>query len=345
VGEALERVVRESTGRVVIGLFASNVHRLRLLGEIAWATGRRIVPLGRSVRTHARVAIRTGYLHWAEGLILEPENAVDVPRSSILGVATGTQAEANAALARLSRGDHPLSLEPGDHVVLSSRVIPGHEPEVSALESAFLRRGVKVTSRLRDPGVHVSGHASRAEQRRMIELVRPRSFIPLHGTRHHLHRHAELAASLGVPDTLVLEDGDVGVVEPEAPLRIDGRWASGRVHLGFGRPVAGETLKERSTLAAEGVVFAAVPVNGVTIAGPIQLVAKGVASEPELTPLLSAAAREAERAGSDLGKKPDAGMVKEAVRLAVRRVIARTVGYKVGVVVTLVPVAEPPDAR
>jgi len=340
---ALHRLIEGTAGRVVVGLFASNVHRLRILGEIALATGRRIVPLGRSVSLHARVAERTGYLDWPDGLVASADRATELRREQVLGIATGTQAEPNAALSRLARGDHPLALEPGDRVILSSRVIPGHEPGVVALESAFLRRGVLVTTRSIDPGVHVSGHASRLEQRRMIEIVRPRSFIPLHGTRHHLTRHAELASSLGVTDARVLENGDVGVLDAGS-LTVDGRWPTGRVHLGFGRAVSGETMKERSTLAAEGIVFAAVPVHEGTIVGEIQLASRGVLPEPEAGEALASAAREAGREVAALGPQSD-GALKESVRLAVRRVVTHRAGYKPQVVVTLVPVAREGEAR
>ncbi len=344
VRAALHAVVAASTGRVIVGLFASNVHRLRLLGEIALATGRRIVPLGRSVSTHARVAERTGYLHWPEGLTVTPERAAELPRDRILGIATGTQAEANAALARMARGDHPMSLDAGDEVIFSSRIIPGHEPDVSALESLFLRRGVRVTTRATDPKVHVSGHASRTEQARMIELVRPRAFVPLHGTLHHLVGHAELAGSLGVMQRVVLENGDVGVLDASTLERArDTRWPVGRVHLGSGKPVAGETLKERTTLAAEGVVFAAVPVAEGRVSGPIKLVARGVLAEPALAEVLVMAALEGERAADELATRDD-GSLRESVRLSVRRVIARHTNYKPQVLVTLVPAPMAPRA-
>ena len=178
----------------------------------------------------------------------------------------------------------------------------------------------------------------------MIELVRPRSFIPLHGTRHHLVRHAELAASLGIADPLVLENGDVGVLDA-TELRREGRWTTGRVHLGFGKPVAGDTLKERSTLAAEGIVFAAVPVSHGNVAGHIQLASRGVLAEPELADVLVMAALEAERAAAEHSTRLNDSAMKEAVRLAVRRVVARVVGYKTQVLVTLVPVAAPAEAQ
>jgi len=338
VRQALHRLVAESRARVVIGLFASNVHRLRMLVDIAEATGRRIVPLGRSVSTHARVAQLTGYLTWPEALTMPAERASELPPHRVLGIATGTQAEANAALARLSRGEHALTLEPGDHVILSSRTIPGHEPRVSALEAAFLRRDIRVTTRATDPAVHVSGHASRQEQLRMIDLVRPSSFVPLHGTLHHLTRHAELARSRGVDNAVVVENGQVATLGT-GDLRREGQWPSGRVYLGSGKPVAGVTLKERSALAAEGVVFAAVPVNDGRVVGPVELVARGILTEPTLGETLRDAAREASLAAVPAsGGRLDEGMLTEAVRLAVRRVVARTLGAKTQVVVTLVHV-------
>ena len=309
-------------------MFVSNVHRLRLLAEIAVATGRRIVPLGRSVSTHARVAERTGYLSWPETLTMPAERASELHPHQVLGIATGTQAEANAALARMARGEHALKLEPGDHVIFSSRVIPGHEPAVSALESALLRRDGRVTPRSIDPAVHVSGHASRREQTRMIDLVRPEGFVPLHGTLHHLTRHAELARGLGVESALVVENGEVAVLEKET-LEQNGRWQAGRVHLAWGRPVAGEVLKERSSLAAEGVIFAAVPVHEGRVVGAIDLCARGVLPEPGSRETLRDAAREAEFAampspGTRLGRH-----LEGAVRLAVRRVV-RTRRRRVG---------------
>jgi ribonuclease J len=337
VREVLHALVAESTGRVIIGLFASNVHRLRIIADIARKTGRMLVPLGRSVGVHARVAVKTGYLAWPDDLTVGPERAATLPRERVLGIATGTQAEANAALGRLSRGEHPLVLDPGDHIIFSSRVIPGHEPEVAALESALLRRGFRVTSRALDGRVHVSGHASRVEQTRMIELVRPRGFIPLHGTRHHLVRHAALAASLGVPETLVLENGDVGLVD-DGLLRQEGRWTSGRVHLGFGREVPGEILKERSTLAAEGVVFVVVPVSQAQEVGELQLHSRGVLAEPERSTVLAAAKEEGARAARETVKNGEAAM-KEAVRVVVRRAVAGVVGYKLSVVVAVVSCA------
>jgi len=341
VGETLERLVREAEGRVVIGLFASNVHRLRLLGGIAKRTNRRLVALGRSVRTHAQVAADTGYLTWPLDELVAPEAAAELPRNRVLGVATGTQAEGNAALSRIARGDHPFTLEPGDTVIFSSRIIPGHEPEVFALTNDLLRRGLRVITRLEEPSAHVSGHAARPEQERMIALTRPRAFLPLHGTLHHLSRHAALAESLGVP-ACVLEDGEVGELSGGTFSKV-GRVHSGRIHIAFGRPVAPQVLRERTQLAAGGFAVVVLCLDaGGQVVGAVDLVSRGVLDEAKASDFGAEAEREARNAvlGLSRADRSDDRMVADTVRLAVRRALARITGYKPEVEVTVVRVAE-----
>jgi ribonuclease J len=343
VGEALEAIVRDAKGAVVVALFASNVHRLKLLGAIAQKTGRRIVPLGRSVTTHTRVAQatrrRTGegagrpYLEWPSDLVFPADRVRELPKERILAVATGTQAETNSALARIARGEHPsFEVGTGDTVVLSSRVIPGNEPEVFAVMGDLLRRGVTLKSWYSDRRVHVSGHAHRLEQRRMIEMVRPRAFVPVHGTLHHLLRHADLARELGVPHVTVLENGDMATLGPEGVAR-QGKVPTGRVHVFGGRPIPAQVLKERHALATEGIVFAVVPMNGHgRVAGDLAITTRGVLDETDDARLLADAKREARASVADLTNKDDAS-VAEAARLAIRRTLARALGWKPQVVV------------
>ncbi len=163
VGRALEDIVAGAEHAVIVALFASNVHRLRLLGDIARRHRRKIVMLGRSIGTHARIArtvARSGgehagapYLDWTDDLVWPAERARELPRSALLGIATGTQGEESAALARLARGEHPaVDLREGDVVVLSSRVIPGHEPAVVRIMGDLLRRGAEVRTWWTDRG-------------------------------------------------------------------------------------------------------------------------------------------------------------------------------------------------
>jgi ribonuclease J len=342
VAEALMRLVREATDRVVVGVFASNVHRLRMLGEVAKATGRRIVPLGRSVRTHAQVARDTGYLAWPVEYLVAAEEAATLPRKEVLGVATGTQAEARAALARIARGDHPFVVDPGDTVILSSRIIPGHEPEVFALTNDLLRKGVRVITRFDEPFAHVSGHAARPEQKRMIELTRPRAFLPLHGTLHHLTRHEALAKDLGVPSTCVLEDGEVGLLKDAVLSKID-RWPAGRVHVAYGREVPPEVIRERRSLAECGVAFVIVRGEPNGAIEDVQVLTRGIVGEAAGPGVLAEAMREARVAVAGLSPSQlaDATLATEAVRLAVRRVLTRAVGAKPEVVVSWIRTSPP----
>ncbi len=344
VGEALRGIVRDAKGAVVVAMFASNVHRLKMLGEIARETNRRIVVLGRSVHTHSRVAHATGYLDWPGELAWPAERARELPRDRILGIATGTQGEARAALARLGRGDHnALDLGAGDTVILSSRVIPGHETEVYGVMGDLLRRGVELRTWISDRAVHVSGHAHAGEQRRMIDLVRPRAFIPVHGTLHHLHRHAELARANGVAGVCVLENGDVAVLD-EHGVRKDGRVHAGRVYAFGGRVVPPSVIKDRIAIAQDGVAMVVVPIDASgAVAGRVTIATRGVAGDDGRDALLAAAGRAAEEALRDVprprGVAPDEAALAEAARLAVRRALARELGFKPVTVVQLVRVA------
>ncbi|MFO0674920.1 MAG: ribonuclease J [Polyangiaceae bacterium] len=329
VGEALDRVVGNARGAVVCALFGSNVHRLRLVAETARRTGRRIALLGRGIETHFRVGHRTGYLDWPADLVLPTTRLDEVPRSTILALATGTQAEANAALARLARGDHPkFTLVEGDTVVLSSRVIPGRDPEVYAMMGNLLRRGVELRSWITDKDVHVSGHAYRSEQRRMLDLVRPTNFVPVHGTLHHLTRHAELAAEAGVATRLVLENGDVAELEGGRIAKV-GTVPSGRVHVNVGRVLSPEVLRARLALAREGVVAATVVLDGRGYV--LDAIVKGVgifdvgmhdahAADVRRTVL--------DAVGSTTWSGKDDDALMEASRRAIRRAVVRITGTK-----------------
>jgi ribonuclease J len=348
VGHALEAIVAGARQAVVVGVFASNIHRLRLLGDIARRHGRRIVPLGRSVSTHARVARATArstgeqagapYLEWPSDLVWPADRARELPRSAVLGVATGTQGEEAAALSRLGRGEHPaFDLAAGDVVVMSSRVIPGNEPEVMQVMSNLLRRGVELRSWWSDRAVHVSGHAHHDEQRRMIEMVRPRAFIPVHGTLHHLLRHAALATELGVPEVCVLENGDLAELDGNA-LRKAGCVRAGRVHVFARRVLPDGVLRERAALAAHGAAHVVVVVDAAGLpAGEVALVTRGVLDETLDAHLLAAARNEVLAALEDGGEgrdRPPGGASRsdaelgEAARQAVRRSLARVLGFR-----------------
>jgi ribonuclease J len=343
VGHVLERLVLESSGAVVIAMFASNIHRLRLVGDIARLSGRKIVLLGRGVGTHARVARTTGYLPWPDELVLPEDMARERPRREILAIATGSQGEANAALARLARGEHPaFQVVPGDRVILSARTIPGNEPEVHAIMGNLIRRGVEVVSRATERGIHVSGHAHRPDQRRMIELVRPRSFVPVHGTIHHLTRHAALARELGVPSVAVVENGRAVEVTTDRVM-VGETFGAGRVHVWAGREVSHTVLRERAALAQEGAAFCFVTIDG---AGTVDVFVgtRGVLEDEQASSDLTAAEAAVRKALAEAPQHTTDEGLAECARLAVRRTFKQLRGIKPVTVARVRRTATPPPA-
>lgn len=339
---ALERLVAGAPGRVVVGMFASNVQRLRTLGAIAQATGRRLVLLGRSVHTHVKVARDQRRIGWPSDLVVASEAAGGLRRREVLAVATGTQAERLAALWRMAMRTHPhLTLDAGDRVIFSSRVIPGNEPAVVQMTNGFLRHGVEVRTATSDPGVHVSGHAYRDEQARMIDLVRPEAFIPVHGTLMHLHRHAGLAESKGVRDVLVLENGEVAEVGG-GPLRKAGLASTGKVPTWAGREIPDQVIGEREAMARGGVVFVTVLVDGWgRPAGPAGVSTRGVLDEAADGQVVRETARDLVKSLSErpyTRERPTDEDVAEAARAVARRKIEQAVGKRPVVVAMVVRV-------
>jgi ribonuclease J len=254
VEEALDVVIKAATGRVMVALFASNVQRLISLGRIARKRGRRLCLLGRSLACHVEVAKSLGYLDWPHGLIVPHERVRTYPHAELLILASGTQAEPGSAMARLAEGSHRvLDIVPGDTVVFSSRVIPGGERPVSKMIDDLLRRGAIVHGR-DNRALHTSGHAHRDEQRHLIELLQPKCFIPVHGTLHHLKKHAQLAEQTGVPVTRVIENGQTMLLQ-DGRLERGADVPVGYVHVAVGGLVISEeTLKARRDLGRYGVV-------------------------------------------------------------------------------------------
>lgn len=254
VAEVLDQLIAGSKHRVVVALFASNVQRLISLGKIAQRRGRRICLLGRSLMTHVEIAQELGHLRWPPDLILPPERARTYPRGELLVLATGTQAETGSAMQRIAeRSNRYIELSPGDQVMFSSRIIPGNERPVVELFGDLLRQGAKLHSPFTDP-IHTSGHASRPELKEMLELVRPRGFVPVHGTRHHLERHAELARDVGVQQVEVIENGET-VIFGDGRLCRGEPVSTARVHVEWGgQRVSPHTLRERRELGRSGLI-------------------------------------------------------------------------------------------
>jgi ribonuclease J len=314
VVDAIARAVAGASGRVLVGIFASNVYRLQAAIDAAAAQGRKVVLLGRSVRTHFDVARELGLLQVDDTLFTSPEIARSLPRDQVLYVAGGTQGEGRGALCRIANGSHgQVSLQVGDRVVLSSRVVPGNERRVLAMENELLGRGVELVGRGIDRELHVSGHAHADEQRELIETLRPRCFVPVHGTRQHLARHAALAREAGVTQVTVLYNGHVGELRDAGVVCLDKREA-GLVPLAAGTPVDEEVLRERRQLGRGGMVFVLVLHDDGMRLRDVLLEGRGVPDFDRLEPQLLRVARRA--FAQPRGLEP-----AESVRRAVRKAL------------------------
>lgn len=220
VKERLTELCGKMEGRVVITTFASNVARLDTVGEVAKATGRHLVLLGRSMKRIYKAAKATGYLQNFPP-VLDEEDASHLPRERVLICCTGCQGENRAALSRIARDEHRhLTLAAGDTVIFSSKIIPGNELALGELFNQLTASRVDVITE-KDDFVHVSGHPGQADLEDMYRWTKPRHAIPVHGEHRHLVKHADLARTYGVDSALVPHNGDVIAIDCEGVVKID----------------------------------------------------------------------------------------------------------------------------
>ncbi|MFG1341505.1 ribonuclease J [Xanthobacter autotrophicus] len=261
VGASLREIVGKAKHRVAFTTFSSNVARIRGIAESAYANGREVVVVGRALERVIGVAREQGLLDGVPAF-RTAEAYGYLPREKVVAILTGSQGEQRAALRRIADDDHPeIALSPGDLVVFSSRTIPGNEKVVNHIVNALTKRGVEVLTD-RKALVHVSGHPRRGELAEMYRMVRPQVSIPVHGEALHLHEHAQLARSLGVPEVVNCYDGNVIRLAPGPAERVDdvpfGRlYKDGRLLI----PEGGRSIPERRKLSFVGAVSVAVAVD------------------------------------------------------------------------------------
>lgn len=266
VGRSLEQIFRQSPGRVIVTCFASSLTRIKQVARAAAAVGRKMVFDGRGMVNIVRLAKTMGYLNLAEEAEVSLADSSLLPDSQLVIVATGSQGEPMSALARMAHGDHrQVSVKAGDTIIISARIIAGHEKAISQLIDLFYRQGAKVLDDRRLK-VHTSGHAQAEELKLMLNLTRPRNFIPIHGETRHLLRHAELARSLGWREeqVWVLHNGQSLWLNPDGSAQLGQSVPSGRKLVDgsrLGEP-ADPVLRSRLKLAGSGLVVVTVVLTG-----------------------------------------------------------------------------------
>ena len=338
VATALNKVVAESTGRVVVTTFASNIARLSSIAKAAVGNGRHICLAGRGMHRIYNAARATGYLTDFPTPVKE-EDAAYLPPERLVILCTGSQGEARAALGRMAHGHHPhLVLEAGDRVVFSSKMIPGNETEILALQNKLASINVQITTSYNND-LHVSGHPNRDELVDMYGWVRPRAAVPVHGEHRHLIAHAALAAELGVPQPLRVHNGDMVQLYP-GPAQVLDTVPNGRLYLDGDIFTQSDALavRERRRLSHNGVVFVSIPLDGANhLCGRIEVQMRGIPEHDGDVDLVNWALDAAERALPSSGTVTPA-RAEEEIGQHIRRELGRLWGKKPMVVVNFVNV-------
>jgi ribonuclease J len=259
IDEAFDRVFRQAKGRIIVGTFASLISRIQQVLNAALRYDRQVTIAGYTMSEYAKMAKKLGYLEVPPGVMVPIDQAMRLPPERVVILATGTQGEPSSALARMAVGHHRhIKIKPGDTIVHSAHPIPGNEEMVGRNINRLIQRGAHVLYSRIAP-VHVSGHASSEEQRLLLNIIRPKFFVPIHGELRHLTRHAQLAHELGVPpeNTLVVENGHILEFDKESGS-VGERVPGGYVFVdgsGVG-DIGPAVLRDREILARDGFVVA-----------------------------------------------------------------------------------------
>jgi ribonuclease J len=274
IGEILGKIMSDAKGRTIIALFASNIIRIQMVVDIARALGRRVVINGRSIEVSVNIAKELNYIENIEDVEIPIQEINDYPDEEIVIVTTGSQGEPMSALARIASGNHKqITVKKGDTVILSSKFIPGNEKAIAKIINDLYRKGAEVIYE-KISNIHVSGHAFQEELKLMINLTRPRYFMPIHGEYRHLILHTRLAEQMGIKkeNILLAENGQI-VEFDRTGGRIRGTVSTGRTFVdgkGIG-DVGRSVLKERQTLSEDGLVVVTLAFDeetGIVVYGP-----------------------------------------------------------------------------
>lgn len=326
VGHAFRKAFRAAKGRIILATFASNISRIQQAINAAVQFKRKVTVLGRSMVNNVQIAIELGYLDVPEGVLIEPDELNRYPDDQILILTTGSQGEPMAGLSRMASNNHrSVSIMPGDTVIISATPIPGNETGVGRTIDNLMRLGANVIAG-RDKKIHVSGHASQEELKLMLELIKPKYFIPVHGEYRMLKTHGDLAVMMGVAKDHVLigDNGQIFEFSNRSGHKT-GHVNAGRVFvdgLGVG-DVGNIVIRDRQQLAMEGVVIVVMTLAKGTshpLAGP-DIVSRGFVYVRDSEELI----REAHDRVAAVLERCEAGNIREwaVIKSQVRDTLSR----------------------
>lgn len=331
VRRKFDEVFAHTKRRLFISCFSSSIHRIKLVVEMAWQHGRKVAFAGRSMNSSAEIAEDLGYIEIPEGLLIHPGEMKNFAPEKVCVLISGTQGEPMSALSRAAVDNHKhAKIEKGDTVMLSSRIIPGNEKAIyRMIDHLFRREAHVIYDDGSSPPVHVSGHASQEELKLIINLVKPKYFIPVHGEYRQLKLHAEMAAAMrgSVGKAILIESGDVLEFD-EQGARKAGRVNVGRVCIDSGSRtdvVEDLVIKDRRHLSEDGIVLPIIAIHKLTgrVETTPEIVTRGFSPGEDG---FVEGARQIVMQTLDLSsdeEKTDYGVIKEKIRTDLKRYISK----------------------
>lgn len=325
VGESFEVLFRKAgKGRIIVATFASNIHRVQQIINVASSLGRKVAIIGRSLENVVNISAQLGYLNIPDNVLISADLINRYPAENIVIITTGSQGEPMSALSRMAFSDHKkVEICPNDYVIISATPIPGNEKTVGKVVNELLKLGAHVIyEKMYD--VHVSGHACQEELKLIMGLVKPKYFIPVHGEQKHLRKHAALAEGMGIgkENIFIADNGYVAEITSKS-IKSGAPVPAGKVFVdGYGvGDVGSVVLRDRKHLAQDGIIIVAASIDyetGQLIAGP-EVISRGFVYVKEAEELIANARKIAEKSleGCYYNNISDIGAIKGKLRDAV----------------------------
>ncbi len=334
IKESLENIFSKADKRIIIATFSSNIHRIQQVVNAAMRHNRKLVIDGRSMENSFETAQKLGYLDAPDNLLIDIKDCSNYPENEIVMLTTGSQGEPMAALTRMARGDHyHVDIHEGDTIVISASAIPGNEKFIGETINQLYRQGAEVLyEKIED--VHVSGHASKEELKLMLNLTKPKYFVPTHGEYRHLYQHANLAENCGVPEEniYIADIGDVIEFSQDKVRKIDKVQAGDVLVDGLGIGDVGNiVLRDRKTLSEAGIIIVVVTIdqNGKLLSGP-DIITRGFVYIRESEKLIEDATERVEEALKECEEKQitEWSVLKQTVRDSLKNYIFNKIKRK-----------------
>ncbi|MBN1977114.1 MAG: ribonuclease J [Anaerolineae bacterium] len=342
LNDAFHQIMREAPGRVIVATFASLISRIQQVVDVAARQDRKIAIAGKSMVDNAKMASELGYLNIPDGMLVDLEEIRKLPPRQSVIMATGAQGEPMAVLGRLAFGRHPsLSIQEGDTVVLSSHTIPGNEEVIHEVINRLFQAGADVYY---DPvaAVHVSGHASQEEQKLLINILKPRFFVPIHGELRHLEQHSKTARQVGIqPENIAVVENGYALSFGKERLEVGERVPGGYVFVDGSQvgEIGPAVMREREALGQSGFVTAVMSYSrsGGQLVGQPRIRTGGFVFTPEADDLLSRA-QDVIRSAVSEASGADSEEIEEKVELALSRFFYRETRRRPVIVTAVVEV-------